>query len=157
MLAHCAQSIECSVHGYPKLKPAFVRKTIGRLVVRRFLRAGQGTVQTNGVIPLAVALEKGAVQGVNAERGSTRLVVTGDSLFLANGLIENVGNYDFASLAINWLLARTHLVDIPPKPVREYQIFLTQPQLFAVRWILLVGLPGSVLLLGFLVWLRRRQ
>ncbi len=39
-LLHCAQSIEYSMSGYPKLRSALFRATIGPLVKRRFLRAG---------------------------------------------------------------------------------------------------------------------
>jgi ABC-type uncharacterized transport system involved in gliding motility auxiliary subunit len=118
---------------------------------------GQQTVETNGIIPLMVAVEKGAIPGVNPDRGSTRIVVAGDSLFLGNANIEHVGNRDFANLAVNWLLDRTQLQAIGPRPVREYRILLTQSQLGAARWVLLAGLPGSVLLLGLLVWARRRK
>ena len=37
---HCARSIEYAVQGYPKMKPAFVRATIGKLVLGRFLKSG---------------------------------------------------------------------------------------------------------------------
>ena len=40
-LLHCAQSIDASIHGYPAMKPALLRKTVGRVVVWRFLRKGQ--------------------------------------------------------------------------------------------------------------------
>jgi hypothetical protein len=39
-MAHCADSIEASLTGYPRLKPAIVRWTIGPLVKRRFLARG---------------------------------------------------------------------------------------------------------------------
>jgi RimJ/RimL family protein N-acetyltransferase len=39
-LNHCAQSIEYSIAGFPALKPAWVRATVGRLVLRRFLARG---------------------------------------------------------------------------------------------------------------------
>jgi len=116
-----------------------------------------GQTETNGTIPLMVAVEKGAIPGVNPDRGSTRIVVTGDSFFLGNANIEHGANRDFASLAVNWLLDRSQLLAIGPRPVREYRILLTQSQLMAARWVLLGGLPGSVLLLGLLVWARRRK
>jgi LPXTG-motif cell wall-anchored protein len=34
---------------------------------------------------------------------------------------------------------------------------MTRAQLHQAQWVLLAGLPGSVLLLGGLVWLRRRK
>jgi hypothetical protein len=40
-VAHCAQSIEYSIAGYPKLRSALFRATIGPLAKRKFLRAGR--------------------------------------------------------------------------------------------------------------------
>ena len=58
---------------------------------------------------------------------------------------------------MSWLLDRSQLLGgIGPQPVREYRIMMTNSQALAARWILIAGLPGSVLLLGGLVWLRRR-
>jgi LPXTG-motif cell wall-anchored protein len=34
---------------------------------------------------------------------------------------------------------------------------MTHAQLRSVQWLLLLGLPGAVLLLGLLVWVRRRN
>ncbi|MEI7730044.1 MAG: GldG family protein [Verrucomicrobiota bacterium] len=108
-----------------------------------------------GVFPLMVASEK-SVRGVG--RGTTRMVVAGDSFFLANQLIESAANRDFAVQAINWLVDRPQwLAGLSPRPVNEYKLNMTRAQLTAVRWILLGGLPGGVLFLGLLVWLRRRN
>jgi hypothetical protein len=82
----------------------------------------------------------------------------GDSYFLGNEIIENAANRQFATHAINWLLARDDLlVGIPPKPIKEYKVTMTKRQLSAAQWILLAALPGGVLFLGLLVWLRRRR
>jgi len=43
------------------------------------------------------------------------------------------------------------------RPVKSDRITMTQNQLAATRLILLAGLPGAVLLLGALVWWRRRS
>jgi hypothetical protein len=40
MLHHIAQSIDCSRTGYPQMKPAWVRATVGRLVLGLFLWRG---------------------------------------------------------------------------------------------------------------------
>ena len=40
MLVHLAQSIDCSRTGYPQMKPAWVRATVGRLVLGLFLWRG---------------------------------------------------------------------------------------------------------------------
>jgi ABC-type uncharacterized transport system len=108
-------------------------------------------------IPLMVAVEKGAIQGITADRGAARLVVVGDSYFLANTAIQVEANRDFARNAINWLLSRDVLVQgIGSRSVKEYRITMTTSELTRIRWLFLVGFPGSVLFLGFLVWVRRR-
>lgn len=113
-------------------------------------------VRTN--VCLAVAVEKGKIKDVAADRGTTRMVVVGESLFLNNKMIESLGNRDFAGFAVNWLLDRSQLLGgLGPKPIKEYKLTMTKSELSAVRWILLAGMPGSVLLVGLLVSVRRRK
>jgi hypothetical protein len=108
--------------------------------------------------PIAVAVEKGAVKAVATERGTTRLIVVGDSFFLNNQLIDSAANRDFASHAINWLTDRTQLMEgLGPRPVKEFKLMMTRTQMTSARWLLLGGLPGGILLIGSLVWLRRRN
>ncbi len=109
-------------------------------------------------VPLMVAVEKGGVRGVSADRGATRLVVVGESIFLGNQTSDQLANREFASHAINWLLARDELLPgLEPRPIKEYTLTITQSQMTALRWELLLGMPGAVLVLGGLVWLRRRH
>jgi hypothetical protein len=111
-----------------------------------------------GNVPLMVAVEKGGIPNVSADRGTTRLVVAGDSFFLSNNNIGREANRQFASHVVNWLLARKELLqDVPRRPITEYKLTLTGSQMKAARWVLMGGLPGSVLALGTLVWLRRRR
>lgn len=112
-----------------------------------------------GVIALAVAVEKGNLQGVAADRGSTRIVVVGESIFLANEtIVKTAANLEFASLSVNWLLDRPQsLGGIAPRPIPEFQIMLSRRDLVQVRWLLLAGLPAAPLAVGLLVWIRRRR
>lgn len=108
--------------------------------------------------PLMVAVEKGAIKDVIIERGATRMVIAGDSLFLANHQIDSAANRDFAGYAVNWLLERTHLLaGLGPRLIEEHSPVITKTQLHQAQWVLLAGLPGSVLFIGGLVWLRRRK
>ena len=108
--------------------------------------------------PLIVTVEKGAIKDVIAERGTTKMVVVGDSLFLSNQEIEKLGNRDFAGYAVDWLLERGQLLHGPgPRPLNIFQIVMTKAQLQNTEWILLGGMPGAVLVLGGLVWLKRRR
>jgi hypothetical protein len=114
-----------------------------------------------GQFPLLAAVEQGVIQGVNSPRGGgTRIVVAGDSDFLDDRVIDSwAGNHYFAGLALNWLLERPQLLldGLGPQPIQEYRLFMTQAQRRAVQWLFLAGLPGAVLALGGLVWLRRRN
>jgi hypothetical protein len=108
--------------------------------------------------PLMVAVEQKPVAGVANPRGNTRIIVVGDSIFLNNHYILGGANADFAGYAVNWLLDRaTLLKGIGPRPVTEFRLLMTRAQQREVRWVLLGGLPGAVLLFGCLVWLARRK
>lgn len=111
-----------------------------------------------GTVPIMAAVEKGGLRGVSADRGATRLVVVGDSVFMANNAVEQVANRQFANLALNWLLARNELLgELGPRPIKEYRLIVTKSQMNNLRLGLLAGMPGSILLLGAVVWLRRRH
>jgi ABC-2 type transport system permease protein len=113
-------------------------------------------VRTN--VPLAVAVEKGRLQGLTAERGTTRIVVVGDSIFWANHMLDSLANRDFAALTVNWLLDRSQLLgSLAPRPIPEHRLVMTESQMTAARWMLLFGMPGTVLLLGAAVWVQRRH
>jgi hypothetical protein len=79
-------------------------------------------------------------------------------LFLANDLLGAAANRDFAGFALNWLLDRTQLLDgLAHRQIIEWRLIMTPAQLEKLRWILLAAMPGGVLLMGGLVWLRRRK
>ncbi|MBU6399271.1 MAG: Gldg family protein [Verrucomicrobia bacterium] len=145
----------------PAVKEIIFSSTNGmasELDLSKGLRLQPRPTDPQGAIPMAVAVEKGGIQGVRADRGAARLVVVGESLFLANQWIEAKANRDFAALAADWLLDRRQLLGgIGPRPITQYRILLTDTQLRRVRWILLAGLPGGVLVLGLLVWWVRRH
>jgi hypothetical protein len=108
--------------------------------------------------PLAAAVEKNAVRGVTTGRGNTRMIVVGDSFFLANEPMKKFANRDFAEYALNWLLDRPQFTEgIGPRPFTEFRMNLTVAQMNKLWWLLVGALPGAILLFGALVWLRRRN
>ncbi len=117
-------------------------------------RRGFDPAQT-GVKPLMAVVEK-SVPGV--QRGSARIVVLGDSTLWSNEFMKTDPNREFAALTANWLVNQSVLLnDIPRRAIHSYKLTMTQAQLRSVQLVLLLALPGAVLLLGFLVWLRRRH
>lgn len=61
-LAHCAQSIEYSMTGYPAMRSLVFRSTIGRLAKRQFLRKGAMSHDTDAAIPGAPAPSESTVE-----------------------------------------------------------------------------------------------
>ncbi len=105
-----------------------------------------------------VALDKGTVNGVSTDRGVTRMIVAGDSFFLSNAQIELRGNQDFVGSAANWLLDRPMLLkNLGPRPITMYRLVMTRSQMQGAELMLLAAVPGGCLLLGGLIWLRRRR
>lgn len=119
---------------------------------------GIGDLQTEGAIPLAIAVEKGGIQGVVADKGVTRIVAIGSSTMFANQPLATAANADFATLALNWLLNRdVFLTDIPPRAITEYTLNITEHQMRTLQWIFLGAAPTAAMLIGVIVWLRRRS
>jgi len=116
--------------------------------------------KTTGKFPLMLAVEQGVIKGVNTTRGGgTRMIIVGDADFLDDSMIDSVANHYFASLALDWLLERPEVLlnGVTAHPIREYKLILSGSQMMALQWLFLAGLPGGILVLGSLVWLRRRR
>ena len=63
VLTHCAQSIEYSMSGYPKLKPALFRATVGRIAKNRFISKGEMSHSLTAEIAGAPVTEQGGDVG----------------------------------------------------------------------------------------------
>ncbi|MBI3087955.1 MAG: GldG family protein [Candidatus Omnitrophica bacterium] len=110
----------------------------------------QDGTDLKGPVPIAVAVEKTAPP-------ATRLVVIGDSDFVANGQLSNVGNLDFILGAFHWLVSQEQLIGIGPKPLEAIKLNLTAAQMSRLFWFSFAGLPVLFGLLGIgMWWLRRR-
>jgi len=82
VLAHCAQSIECSMDGYPRHRAALFRATLGRVALAKFLRAGRmshdleagipgvSAPDASLALPEAIARLRAAVERFSAHRGA---------------------------------------------------------------------------------------
>ncbi len=112
-------------------------------------------VERRGAIAVAAAVERtatGAVAGL-----APRLVVVGDSDCLNNTLLDKEANSDLAWNLAHWLLDRSHLLAIGPRPIQHHQFSITERSRWELMGWLLGVIPGSILAVGSLVWLRRRH
>lgn len=78
--------------------------------IRKGVPQSNPALDQRGSVPLMVAVEKGNIPGVAAERGTSRLAVVGDSFFLQNDAIESVANRDFAANLAGWLVDQNVLL-----------------------------------------------
>lgn len=85
------------------------------------------------------------------------MVVVGDADFASNSQMQNVPNATFLANMLNWLVERETLVGIPPKAPEQVRLSLTRGELIRISWFVLAVLPGLAMLLGVLVYLRRRR
>ena len=139
----------------PKVTELLYTSPQGRLLVARDA-SGNAELGRVGAISLAIAAERGGIQGVG-DTGSSRVVAVGESMFVSNQLIGDAANSDFANQIVNWLISRDALLtEIGPSPLSEYKILLTKEQMTQVRWLFMGAIPGFVVLFGFFVWMRRR-
>jgi ABC-type uncharacterized transport system involved in gliding motility auxiliary subunit len=109
-------------------------------------------VDTPGPVSLGVAAE---AQG--DDEPAWRLVAIGDSDFVVNDQLANAGNRTLAMNAINWLVEREQALGIAPRQPEQVQLYLSAGQMRLVTLVSLVALPGLAVLIGVVVWLRRRR
>ncbi|MBI2447639.1 MAG: Gldg family protein [Candidatus Omnitrophica bacterium] len=93
---------------------------------------------------------------VSSDSKKFKLVVLGDSDFITNNLIEYPGNFDLFINSTNWLLEKERLISIGPKPPDIRRVTITGPQISVIFWMTVVGLPFLGMVIGGIVWIRRR-
>lgn len=90
------------------------------------------------------------------EKGESRVLVSANANFLVQGALDLLGNRSFLISAANWTVGNDSLVSIPPKPQSTDSITMdAATQRFAWLYSLLV-LPFLTLLIGTIVWWKRR-
>ena len=116
---------------------------------------------TKGPLDLAYA-----VQGSGDKAG--RLVVIGNSTFVTNGTLNarvtvggqqaqvQSGNGQIFVNTIHWLANQADLISIPPQAPNTSQMFLTGEQSLLLTVTSSVFLPLVMLIIGAIVWWRRR-
>lgn len=85
-----------------------------------------------------------------------RFVVVGSSDWVANYALGKFGNADLFLNMINWLSNDEDLISIRPKDPEDRRIQLTRPQMLVLRAVSQFLIPIGIILLGVMVWWRRR-
>jgi hypothetical protein len=104
-----------------------------------------------GAIPLAAAAE-----GRLGSGGPFRLVVFGDADFASNSFFPYLANADMVLGSISWLIHEERAPIVKPPVEVLPTVALTGAQVRAIFIATVLALPSAVVLLGGLVWWRRR-
>jgi len=109
-----------------------------------------------GPIQLGVAIERGAIQELDVEIPSSRIVVIGDSDFICNANLID-GNKDFFRRTINWLVDRNNNLTISPRNITNVKITTSSKDLKFNFILSVIIIPISVLLIGLIIYIWRRK
>lgn len=105
----------------------------------------------------AAAPADAAKNGDDIKKPESRMVVIGDSDFVANFAIGIPGNRDLFMNAVNWLAQQENLISIRAKEPDDRRITLTAEQETWIRIMAVLLIPAAVLGAGVLTWSRRRK
>jgi hypothetical protein len=116
-------------------------------------------VDRPGPNAVAVAVEKGAVSGIEAQIRPTRMVAIGDSYFVSNAALGSGvgGSRDLVLNALNWLVEREALMSIGPKVPDAIRLEMSQRQLRMTYLVVVGAVPLVIVIVGVSVWIRRRR
>jgi len=96
-----------------------------------------------------------AAQAENSQ-SKARLVVFGCSSFAINAMSQQPGNLDLFLNAANWLAEQESQLSIRPKPFETRQLVPSLKMTIQVFGISVILMPLAVLVVGVIVWWRRR-
>ena len=122
-------------------------------------------LETEGVVkddkdtkgPVTIAAAVAPADEKKAGDKPARLVVVGNSRFVANGALANAGNANLFLNAVHWLVGQEKLVGIAPKTPEQASLALTQAQVRRIGLFAILGMPAFAIALGVWVWYRRRD
>lgn len=92
--------------------------------------------------------------GLNIQGG--RLIVFGNSDFIANNRFVAFGNQTLFVNSINWALDRRNMLKIPSRPMQSYQIVMSQNELNRLG-LYFMALPTIFAAFGLTIFLIRRR
>jgi hypothetical protein len=164
-----ARSISTSGKDAERLKTVRLLNTTqasyGETDLEKVRKTGETTQDpakdAKGPLSLAVAVEEAnppkGDEGAGAkEKKLARIVVFGDADMFSNNILKlPMANLDLCRNAINWLVERKDLIAISSRPEVQHIMVVDSSGKNAVFWLMVVGMPLAMLLVGGVVWALR--
>lgn len=128
---------------------AFGRKTDSKAVT---MEKDPGDL--SGPFDLAVAIEDSVYNLAANKTMLTKLVVIGNSTFLSTGY---EGSTNLFLNSLNWIFEREESITIRPKSIQVQPLNINEMKFRVYGGIAVILIPLIALILGLVVWLRRRN
>jgi ABC-type uncharacterized transport system involved in gliding motility auxiliary subunit len=112
---------------------------------------------TKGPIGIVIALERTITDESSAEKSTQRIIVTGDSDFIANSYIGVGANLALGLNMFNWLAGDDDIISIEPRNAPDTQLQLDDTEVMLISVGYFIVLPACLVLAGVVIWLRRRR
>ena len=109
-----------------------------------------------GPVTIAVALHRAAAPN-DEQSGTQRLVVVGDSDFLADTYIGAGANLDLGLNIFNWLIGDDDFISVEAKPSPDTKLVLNNTQLSIIGFGFFLIIPLLLLITGFYIWYKRKN
>lgn len=93
----------------------------------------------------------------NAKPTGARLVVFGDVDFATNEFGDNPGNHDLVRNSINWLAKKETQLGISAKDADFRKAVIHPKQMKVIFWGSIAGIPVIPIIIGGIVWWKRRR
>ena len=111
-----------------------------------------------GPIKIVMALERVLTGGSDKPaKASQRIVVAGDSDFLANSYIGAGANLQLGLNIVNWLSGDDDLIAVEPKNAPDTKLQLDDTEILIIGAGFFLVLPAMLFAAGLTIWFRRRK
>jgi len=110
-----------------------------------------------GPIGIIMALERSIDKLNNPDTTTQRVIISGDSDFLANSYIGVGANLALGLNMLNWLAGDDDLIAIEPRSAPDTQLQLDDTEILLISVGYFIVLPAGLILAGVVIWLRRRN
>ena len=112
---------------------------------------------TQGPVGIVMALERTIADESSTDKATQRIIVTGDSDFMANSYIGVGANLALGLNIFNWLSGDDDIIAIEPRNAPDTQLQLDDTEVLIIGMGYFIVLPAGLILTGVVIWLRRRK
>ena len=110
-----------------------------------------------GPLAIVVALERSLSNNSSSTKSSQRIIIAGDSDFLANNYIGMGANLALGLGIIDWLNGDDDLINIEIKNAPDTKLQLDDTEIMFIGFGFFILLPGGLLFTGLFIWFIRRK